>query len=99
MTQSKFSAQVPWSSKGSPDRSPSGAAKPRIVRALFVVLVLSVLSSGIYFAHRSGTNAEVYSNDFNVYYQAAKEIQAGRDPYNKSLGDWTPYLYPPLLAE
>ncbi len=70
-----------------------------LARSCFAVLVVCVLSSGAYFAHKSGTNAEVYSNDFNVYYHAAKEILAGRDPYQKSLGEWTPYLYPPLLAE
>jgi alpha-1,2-mannosyltransferase len=62
-------------------------------------MVVCVLLSGVYFAHKSGTNAEAYSNDFNVYYHAAKEVLAGRDPYQDSLGEWTPYLYPPLLAE
>jgi alpha-1,2-mannosyltransferase len=70
-----------------------------VARSCFAVLVFCVLSSGVYFASKSGTNAEVYGNDFNVYYHAAKEVLAGRDPYQKSLGEWTPYLYPPLLAE
>lgn len=70
-----------------------------VARSCFAVLVFCVLSSGVYFATKSGTNAEIYSNDFNVYYHAAKEVLAGRDPYKKSLGEWTPYLYPPLLAE
>ena len=70
-----------------------------LARLCFAVLVVCVLSSGVYFAHKSGTNTEVYSNDFNVYHHAAKEILAGRDPYQNSLGEWTPYLYPPLLAE
>lgn len=70
-----------------------------LVRACVAVLVFCVLSSGVYFASKSGSNAEVYSNDFNVYYHAANEIRAGRDPYQNSLGKWTPYLYPPLLAE
>lgn len=71
---------------------------PKLTRAIFVVLVLIVLSSGVYFARQSGGNAEVYSNDFNVYYHAATEVRGGRDPYQNSLGAWTPYLYPPLLA-
>ena len=73
--------------------------QPALGRVLFVVLVICILASGFYFARKSGTNAEVYSNDFNVYYHAAREIVEGRDPYQHSLGDWTPYLYPPLLAE
>lgn len=69
------------------------------VRVTIIVLVAGALSSGLYFARKSGTNPEVYSNDFNVYYHAAREVIAGRDPYQRSLGDWTPYIYPPLLAE
>src|SRR2546426_10384184 len=68
-------------------------------RFLFLALVICVLASGIFFARKSGTNPEVYSNDFNVYYHAAREVIAGRDPYQRSLGDWTPYIYLPLLAE
>jgi alpha-1,2-mannosyltransferase len=68
-------------------------------RALGLALISGVLLSGFYFATRSGNNPEAYSNDFNVYYHAAREIIAGRDPYAHSLGDWTPYIYPPLLAE
>jgi hypothetical protein len=66
---------------------------------LKLLLLLSVLVGGIYFAQRSGTNPAEYKNDFNVYYFAAQEVVAGRTPYEKSLGDWTPYLYTPLLAE
>jgi hypothetical protein len=66
---------------------------------ILIVLVLCVLLGGVYFASKSGTNAEVYSNDFNVYYHAGRQVLAGRDPYQNSLGEWTPYLYPPLLAE
>lgn len=77
----------------------SHAGKKMLARVCFAVLVLCVLTSGVYFASRSGANAEAYGNDFNVYYHAAREVLAGRDPYQKSLGDWTPYLYPPLLAE
>jgi hypothetical protein len=66
---------------------------------LKIFLILAVLLSGIYFAHRSGTNPQEYKNDFNVYYFASQEILAGRTPYENSLDDWTPYLYPPLLAE
>lgn len=69
------------------------------VRSCFAVLVVCILVGGVYFARQSGTNAEVYGNDFNVYYHAAREVLAGRDPYRSSLGAWTPYLYPPLLAE
>jgi alpha-1,2-mannosyltransferase len=61
----------------------------------FVVIV----SSGIYFARQSGTDPRAYSNDFNVYYHAASETMSGRGPYQHSLAEWTPYLYPPLLAE
>jgi hypothetical protein len=68
-------------------------------RAIIVMLALAVLSSGLYFAQKSGANAEVYGNDFSVYYHAAREVIAGRDPYQHSLGEWTPYIYPPLLAE
>jgi hypothetical protein len=66
---------------------------------LKLLLVLAVLFSGFYFAQRSGTNPAEYKNDFNVYYFAAQEVVAGRTPYENSLGDWTPYLYTPLLAE
>jgi hypothetical protein len=66
---------------------------------LKLLLLLAVLVSGIYFAQRSGTNPAEYKNDFNVYYFASQEVLAGRTPYEKSLGEWTPYLYPPLLAE
>ena len=61
--------------------------------------VLAILLSGFYFAARSGSDPAVYGNDFSVYYHAAREVISGRDPYQKSLGDWTPYIYPPLLAE
>lgn len=62
------------------------------------VLASLVLASGFYFAERSGSDPFVYSNDFNVFYHAAWEVLAGRDPYQSSLAGWTPYLYPPLLA-
>ncbi|SRR6266404_2052758 len=68
-------------------------------RGVVGVLAVVVLASGLYFARKSGTNPEVYGNDFNVYYHAAREVMAGGDPYQHSLGDWTPYIYPPLLAE
>ena len=64
-----------------------------------ILLAVVILVSGIYFARRSGTDPLTYSNDFNVYYYAAREMTAGRDPYQNSLGDWIAYLYPPLLAE
>lgn len=62
------------------------------------LLGLLVLVSGFYFAGLSGSDPLVYSNDFNVFYHAAREALAGRDPYQSSLAGWTPYLYPPLLA-
>jgi alpha-1,2-mannosyltransferase len=68
-------------------------------RVVVIVLALATLASGFYFAGQSGSTPDAYSNDFNVYYHAAREIIAGRDPYQHSLGDWTPYIYPPLLAE
>ena len=70
-----------------------------IQRIAVAMLALSVLASGVYFARQSGTNPEAYGNDFSVYYHAAREVVAGRDPYQHSLGDWTPYIYPALLAE
>jgi hypothetical protein len=66
---------------------------------LKLFLTLAVLLGGIYFASRSGGNPLEYKNDFNVYFFAAQEVLAGRTPYANSLGEWTPYLYPPLLAE
>ena len=68
-------------------------------RAVVGVLAVAVVVGGLYFARQSGTNPEVYRNDFNVYYHAARELIGGGDPYQHSLGDWTPYIYPPLLAE
>jgi hypothetical protein len=68
-------------------------------RAVGLGLASAILLSGLYFAGRSGSNPNVYSNDFNVYYRAASDVIAGGDPYTRSLGDWTPYIYPPLLAE
>lgn len=68
---------------------------PAMPLALLAVLVLV---SGFYFAGRSGNDPLIYSNDFNVFYHAAREALAGRDPYQSSLAGWTPYLYPPLLA-
>jgi len=72
------------------------STKKRIVLLAFVLITLA---SGLYFARKSGTDPDAYSNDFNVYYHAAREVIGGRDPYQHSLGDWTPYIYPPLLAE
>ncbi len=64
-----------------------------------LVIIVVVLLSGVYFAWRSGTDANTYSNDFNVYFFAARELLQGRTPYENSLGESTAYLYPPLLAE
>jgi hypothetical protein len=66
------------------------------VAAVFIVLALA---AGVYFAKRSGDDYKTYSNDFNVYYFASREVLSGRSPYEARLGAWTPYLYPPLLAE
>lgn len=63
------------------------------------LLAIVILSSGVYYARQSGVDPLVYSNDFNVYYHAASEVMAGRDPYQHSLSPGTPYLYPPLLSE
>ena len=79
--------------------STTGKQRRTIAFVGFGILAAAVLSSGLYFARKSGTNADVHSNDFNVYYRAAREVLTGRDPYQDSLGEWTPYLYPPLLAE
>ena len=68
-------------------------------RMVIGVLALAVLASGLYFARQSGTNPDSYTNDFSVYYHAAREVLAGRDPYQHALGDWTLYIYPPFLAE
>ena len=62
-------------------------------------LLFLLIAGGFYFARRSGSDPHHYENDFNVYYFASHEVIEGRDPYQNSLGDWTPYLYPPLLAE
>lgn len=67
-------------------------------RVPLIVLAIVILVGGFYFARRSGNDPKIYSNDFNVFYHAASEVLAGRDPYQSSLGEWTPYLYPPLLA-
>jgi hypothetical protein len=67
-------------------------------RLALTTLAIVILAAGLYFAGKSGSNPVAYRNDFNVFYHAAREVLAGRDPYLSSLGDWTPYLYPPLLA-
>ena len=72
------------------------AARNRIWMAMASVVVLA---AGMYFAGRSGTDYKAYSNDFNVYYFASREMLSGRSPYDQRLKPWTPYLYPPLLAE
>jgi len=66
---------------------------------LLCSLGIAAVIGGLYFAGRSGSDPDVYGNDFNVYYHASREVIAGRDPYQNSLSEWTPYLYPPLLAE
>lgn len=68
-------------------------------RLLIALACVVVLASGVYFARQSGTNPHKYENDFNVFYFAASELLDGRDPYQESLHAWTPYLYPPVLAE
>ena len=64
-----------------------------------VALLFLLIAGGFYFARRSGADPRHYENDFNVYYLASREVIEGRDPYQNSLGEWTPYLYLPLLAE
>ena len=83
-------------SSGEPDSPNRGPAVS--VQFVLLCLILAVALSGIYFAKKSGSDPQVYSNDFNVFYHAAREVLAGRDPYQHSLGAWTPYLYPPMLA-
>ncbi len=73
-------------------------ARPQI-SLLPLLFIIALLLGGLYFAARSGANPYVYNNDFNVYYYAAREIRAGRTPYENSLTAWTPYLYLPVLAE
>jgi alpha-1,2-mannosyltransferase len=67
-------------------------------RLALAMLAIVILAAGLYFAGKSGSNPVDYRNDFNVFYHAAREVLAGRDPYQSSVGDWTPYLYSPLLA-
>ena len=67
-------------------------------RLALTMLAVLILAAGLYFAGKSGGDPLAYGNDFNVFYHAAREVLAGRDPYQSSLTDWTPYLYPPLLA-
>ncbi|MFL6216158.1 MAG: glycosyltransferase family 87 protein [Blastocatellia bacterium] len=71
----------------------------RARRAGVALAIVAVLASGVYFARQSGTNPQKYENDFNVFYFAASEVLDGRDPYQEVLHAWTPYLYPPVLAE
>jgi alpha-1,2-mannosyltransferase len=73
--------------------------KKRVRRAAVALAIVAVLASGVYFAKQSGTNPQKYENDFNVFYFAASEMLDGRDPYQEVLHAWTPYLYPPALAE
>jgi len=67
-------------------------------RLAIAMLAVVILAAGLYFAGKSGGDPLAYRNDFNVFYHAAREVLAERDPYQSSLADWTPYLYPPLLA-
>jgi alpha-1,2-mannosyltransferase len=70
-----------------------------VVHLMLAFMIIIILAGGIYFASRSGSDPRIYTNDFNVYYHAAREVMAGRDPYQDSLRPSTPYLYPPLLSE
>ena len=70
-----------------------------VVHLMLALVTIIILVGGIYFARRSGSDPRIYTNDFNVYYHAAREVMAGRDPYQDSLRPSTPYLYPPLLSE
>jgi hypothetical protein len=70
-----------------------------VAHLIVATLIVLILAGGVYFAARSGSDPLIYTNDFNVYYHAAREVIAGRDPYQDSLRPSTPYLYPPLLSE
>lgn len=70
-----------------------------VVHLMLAFMIIIIPAGGIYFASRSGSDPRIYTNDFNVYYHAAREVMAGRDPYQDSLRPSTPYLYPPLLSE
>ncbi|HSB11083.1 MAG TPA: glycosyltransferase family 87 protein [Blastocatellia bacterium] len=87
----------PTQGHSSPSRSKTRA--PRVVLAGCIAIALGVLLGGLHFAGRSGATPDSYSNDFNVYYHASREVLGGHGPYQHSLGDWTPYIYPPFLAE
>jgi hypothetical protein len=67
-------------------------------RLALTMLAIVIVAAGLYIAGKSGGDPLAYRNDFNVFYHAAREVLAGRDPYQSSLAEWTPYLYPPLLA-
>src|SRR4030095_12947082 len=79
-------------------KSTSVRHSPLTMLSAFALLFLFI-AGGFYFARRSGADPHHYENDFNVYYFASHEVIEGRDPYQNSLGEWTPYLYLPLLAE
>ena len=94
--------QAPFPSSN-PRNGLEGSRRPGPAQWLWRILVLlsisGVLAAGILFARMSGSDPSSYRNDFNVFYFASREMIAGRTPYEHSLGAWTPYLYPPLLAE
>jgi alpha-1,2-mannosyltransferase len=77
----------------------SKESNQRARRVIMALAIVAVLASGVYFARQSGANPRKYENDFNVFYFAASEMLDGRDPYQEVLHAWTPYLYPPVLAE
>ena len=77
----------------------TGGRTSLLTVASAIALLLLLIAGGFYFARRSGADLRHYENDFNVYYFASHEVIEGRDPYQNSLGEWTPYLYLPLLAE
>ncbi len=81
----------------SPESIPHRTSPLTILGIATFLFVL--IAGGFYFARRSGDDLHRYQNDFNVYYFASHEVIEGRDPYANSLGEWTPYLYLPLLAE
>jgi hypothetical protein len=97
----------PRSMKTGPANAPNGRRPHGIFSrsltgrgaTLAVVFIVLALAAGVYFAKRSGGDYKTYSNDFNVYYFASRQVLSGRSPYEARLGAWTPYLYPPLLAE
>src|SRR5262249_54316940 len=72
----------------------------RIGRRWMLLLTAAVmLAAGFFSSRRSVSYFTFYRNVFNFYYFAPREVLSGPDPSQNRLGPWTPYLYPPVLAE